>query len=62
MFDAITSSARYTEKDASVMVSNLAAALRYLHGISVVHRDVKPENLLVRPRRRHVVSGFSCRL
>ncbi|XP_056892391.1 serine/threonine-protein kinase DCLK2 isoform X2 [Takifugu flavidus] len=47
LFDAITSSARYTEKDASVMVSNLAAALRYLHGISVVHRDVKPENLLV---------------
>lgn len=51
LFDAITSSARYTEKDGSVMVSNLAAALKYLHGINVVHRDVKPENLLVRSQR-----------
>lgn len=50
MFDAITSSAKYTEQDASLMVSNLAAALRYLHGLNVVHRDVKPENLLVGSR------------
>uniref|UniRef100_A0A3Q2EF16 Serine/threonine-protein kinase DCLK2 n=1 Tax=Cyprinodon variegatus TaxID=28743 RepID=A0A3Q2EF16_CYPVA len=47
LFDAITSSAKYTEKDASTMVSNLAAALVYLHSMSIVHRDIKPENLLV---------------
>ncbi|XP_077380947.1 serine/threonine-protein kinase DCLK2 isoform X2 [Festucalex cinctus] len=47
LFDAITSSAKYTERNASVMVSNLAAALQYLHDIHVVHRDIKPENLLV---------------
>lgn len=47
LFDAITSSAKYTEKDASVMVCNLAAALKYLHSINIVHRDIKPENLLV---------------
>ncbi|XP_033941976.1 serine/threonine-protein kinase DCLK2 isoform X1 [Pseudochaenichthys georgianus] len=47
LFDAITSSAKYTERDAAVMVYNLAAALKYLHSSNIVHRDIKPENLLV---------------
>ncbi|XP_076585391.1 serine/threonine-protein kinase DCLK2 isoform X2 [Chaetodon auriga] len=47
LFDAITSSAKYTERDATVMVYNLAGALKYLHSINIVHRDIKPENLLV---------------
>ncbi|XP_073698177.1 serine/threonine-protein kinase DCLK2 isoform X4 [Garra rufa] len=47
LFDAITSSSKYTERDASVMVYNLAAALKYLHRMCIVHRDIKPENLLV---------------
>ncbi|XP_030643779.1 serine/threonine-protein kinase DCLK2 isoform X1 [Chanos chanos] len=47
LFDAITSSTKYTERDASAMVFNLAGALKYLHRMSIVHRDIKPENLLV---------------
>lgn len=47
LFDAITSSAKYTERDATIMVYNLAGALKYLHSINIVHRDIKPENLLV---------------
>uniref|UniRef100_A0A3B3SXM4 Serine/threonine-protein kinase DCLK2 n=1 Tax=Paramormyrops kingsleyae TaxID=1676925 RepID=A0A3B3SXM4_9TELE len=47
LFDAITSSTKYTEQDASAMVYNLASVLKYLHSLNIVHRDIKPENLLV---------------
>ncbi|XP_076581080.1 serine/threonine-protein kinase DCLK2-like [Chaetodon auriga] len=47
LFDAITSSTKYSEHDASAMVFNLAGAIKYLHRMNIVHRDIKPENLLV---------------
>ncbi|XP_063776645.1 serine/threonine-protein kinase DCLK2 isoform X2 [Pseudophryne corroboree] len=47
LFDAITSSTKYTERDGSAMVYNLASAMEYLHSLNIVHRDIKPENLLV---------------
>ncbi|XP_041732109.1 serine/threonine-protein kinase DCLK1-like isoform X1 [Coregonus clupeaformis] len=47
LFDSITSSTKYTERDASGMLYNLASAIKYLHSLNIVHRDIKPENLLV---------------
>ncbi|XP_064208784.1 serine/threonine-protein kinase DCLK1a isoform X3 [Anguilla rostrata] len=47
LFDAITSTNRYTERDASCMLHNLANAIKHLHSLNIVHRDIKPENLLV---------------
>lgn len=47
LFDAITRVTRFSENQARVMIKSLAAAMAYLHSMSIVHRDIKPENLLV---------------
>lgn len=47
LFDAITRVTRFSETQSKIMIKHLASALAYLHAMAIVHRDVKPENLLV---------------
>ncbi|KAL3867464.1 hypothetical protein ACJMK2_044666 [Sinanodonta woodiana] len=46
LFDRIVIRGSYTEKDASDAVRQMLEAVEYLHQNDVVHRDMKPENLL----------------
>lgn len=46
LFKQIVDRGSYNEKDAAVIVAQIAEGLRYLHSQGIVHRDLKPENLL----------------
>ena len=43
----IARSAPFSESEARVMLLQLCHALQYLHGQGIIHRDVKPENIMV---------------
>lgn len=47
LFEAISDRGKFPEAEAALMVSDVSEALDYIHCKSIVHRDVKPENLLV---------------
>jgi Protein kinase domain len=47
MFDHLCIQGPYSEADAARFIQETASALAYLHGIHVVHGDVKPENLML---------------
>jgi Protein kinase domain len=47
MFDHLCVQGPYSEADAARLIQETASALAYLHGIHIVHGDVKPENLML---------------
>ena len=46
LFERIVEKEKYSEKEAALVVKQVADALGYLHSMGIVHRDLKPENLL----------------
>ncbi|KAF5276882.1 hypothetical protein FQA39_LY06433 [Lamprigera yunnana] len=54
LFDAITVAQKFSEEQAALMITHLTSALAYLHNLNIVHRDVKPENLLVNMENSNV--------
>jgi serine/threonine protein kinase len=39
---------KYSEHDVALMLSQIVSALKHIHSLQIVHRDVKLENILVK--------------
>lgn len=47
LFDRLVTKGAHSEHDAASLLREVMHAVAYLHGHSIVHFDIKPENILV---------------
>jgi serine/threonine protein kinase len=52
MFEHLINYGAYSEADAARLMYEIASAMAFLHGVGVVHADLKPENLLLDSKQR----------
>jgi serine/threonine protein kinase len=52
MFEHLVKNGAYSEADAARLVHEIASALAFMHGVGVIHSDLKPENLLLSTKNR----------
>jgi serine/threonine protein kinase len=64
MFDHLIDYGAYSEADAARLMREVASALAFLHGVGIVHADLKPENLMLCSTKREAgtikVVDFGC--
>jgi serine/threonine-protein kinase len=56
--DRIVRKGALSEKDVLTWASQLLSALAYCHSQGVLHRDIKPQNVIIRPNGRAVLVDF----
>jgi len=46
---------KYSEHDVALMLSQIVSALKHLHSLKIIHRDVKLENILVKKTKLKII-------
>lgn len=66
MFDHLANDGAYSEADAARLIFEIASALAFLHGVGIIHADLKPENLMLCSKNRRggtiKIIDFGCAL
>ena len=60
LYSYLKKKGRLDERTASGYVAQLVCALRYLHAICVIHRDIKPQNILITCGGELKLADFGC--
>ena len=58
LFDYIKAKGKLNEGEASVIFAQILLGIEYLHKMGIVHRDMKPENLLLDFENRIKIVDF----
>ncbi|KAB7503642.1 Death-associated protein kinase 2, partial [Armadillidium nasatum] len=53
LFEHISHKERLSEEEASLFVKQILEGVKHMHSLSVVHLDLKPENVLLLSRNHH---------
>jgi len=56
--DRLRTGSRYGREESLELLEGIAAALDYAHGLDIVHRDVKPANVLLDARGGPILADF----
>ena len=64
VFDYLIDNGAYSEMEAARLIREVASAISYLHGLGIVHADLKPENLMLSSKNKDEASikvvDFGC--
>jgi tRNA A-37 threonylcarbamoyl transferase component Bud32 len=52
MFEYLIDNGAYSEWEAARLIREVASALTFLHGVGIVHADLKPENLMLSSKNK----------
>ncbi|EAS00862.2 Serine/Threonine kinase domain protein (macronuclear) [Tetrahymena thermophila SB210] len=58
LFDYIVKNTKVQEREASVFFQQIISGVEYIHKLKIVHRDMKPENLLLSYNKRIKIVDF----
>lgn len=58
LFDYIVQNQRIKDIEAARIFSQIISGVEYIHRLKIVHRDMKPENLLLEPKGRIKIVDF----